>query len=412
MNAAASDLARAVGLFQAGRYAEAETALRDVVAASPSHDGAWNLLGGALAALNDLAGAERAYRRAIALKPSVPEPYFNLGMAYDAAQRSEEAIACYRRAVALRPAFTQAHNNLGNALAAKGDAEGAIAAYTAILAVDPRDPDANTNLGLALQERGDLAGAEARYAQALRARPDHPDALNNLGYLLEEQGRRKDAMSLYRRALASRPEAARTAYNLGLAHLSEFDFATGWELHERRFATDPPVAVAREFAVPMLSPADLASRHRVAVWPEQGVGDQLLYATLAAELEARGQAFVLEADPRLKAAFERAHPRWTVVTREESAASFASCDRHIPVGSLGRLLRPDRGSFAQQPRTLLKADARRAREFRARAVQDGERLIGISWRSFQPKNRRHVVRKKSAPLEAFRELSNAPAVRL
>jgi ADP-heptose:LPS heptosyltransferase len=38
--------------------------------------------------------------------------------------------------------------------------------------------------------------------------------------------------------------------------------------------------------------------------------------------------------------------------------------------------------------------------------------VGISWRSFQPKTRGHVVRKKSAPLETFMKLANAPGLRL
>ena len=411
MNAPA-ELARAVALFESGRPAEAAPILRALVAAAPRMYPAWNLLGGALAASGDAAGAESAYRRAIALDANQPEPYFNLAAMLEVSGRAEEAIAAYRRALALRPHLVQALNNLGNLLAAREDLAGAEKCYAAILAREPGNADANANLGLVLQERGDYDGAEARYAAALAARPTHPDALNNLGYLLEERGRRREAMALYRRVLEGNPGAARTAYNLGLAHLSEGDFARGWELHEARFATLPPVAAARAFPVPAFTASDFGAGHRVAIWPEQGVGDQLLYSSLAADLEARGERFVIEVDRRLKGAFERAHPRWTIVTADDAAAAFAACDRHIAVGSLPRLLRASRESFARQPRAFLAADARRAREFRERAVPAGERLVGISWRSFQPKGRGHVARKKSAPLEAFMNLSAMPGVRL
>jgi len=43
---------------------------------------------------------------------------------------------------------------------------------------------------------------------------------------------------------------------------------------------------------------------------------------------------------------------------------------------------------------------------------DAERVIGISWRSFQPKTRRLLERKKSAPLEAFRALSQRRGTKL
>jgi Flp pilus assembly protein TadD len=412
VNAPSPEFAQAVALFQAGRYAEAEPLLRTAVAKQPRLDPAWNLLGGVLAALQDAAGAERAYRRAIQLRPEAVEPYFNLGMTLDALRRPEEAAACYRRALALRPGFVEARNNLGNALAALGDSAGARDAYAAVLEQDPDNADANTNLGLVLQEDGDASGAEERYAKALRRRPDHPDALTNLGHLLEERGQRKDAMALYRRALEVNPGATRAAYNLGLAHLCEFDFERGWNLHELRFVTTPPGALARALPMPVFAPEDFGRGHRLAIWPEQGIGDQLLYSTLAAELEARGQPFVMEVDRRLKGAFERAHPRWNIVAAGESAAAFATCDRQIAVGSLPRLLRPTLASFARQPRALLAADSVRARQMRARAAPANERLAGISWKSFQPKGRGHVARKKSAPLEAFMKLSKAPGVRL
>jgi ADP-heptose:LPS heptosyltransferase len=51
------------------------------------------------------------------------------------------------------------------------------------------------------------------------------------------------------------------------------------------------------------------------------------------------------------------------------------------------------------------ADAARVREYRARLAAAGAPVIGISWRSFQPKLRGHIARKKSAPLEAFGALS-------
>jgi ADP-heptose:LPS heptosyltransferase len=157
--------------------------------------------------------------------------------------------------------------------------------------------------------------------------------------------------------------------------------------------------------MPAFSEADWGQGHRLAVWREQGVGDQILYSTLLPELEARGQDFVVELDARLIPAFRRAHPSWSVVSPQESAAAFAGCDRHAAIGSLARWLRPTRESFARQPRSFLAADAARSAAFRARLEIPGARIAGISWRSFQPAAREHMKRKKSAPLAAFLALS-------
>lgn len=366
-------------------------------------------------ALREAGRAEEAIahlERAAQLQPNAPAIENELGIAYFWRNRFGDAVARYRRALELDPGFHQARNNLGNALSALGRQDEALACFREVIAAAPREPEAYSNLGVVLQERGEIDAAIGAYEQALALRPDHPDAINNVGYLLQEQGRRREAMALYERALGADPGHARAAYNLALAHLAEFEFERGWLLHEERYRTVPPIAIPRPFQVPAFSEADWGKGRRLAVWREQGVGDQILYATLLPELEARGQEFVLELDARLIPAFKRAHPAWNVVPPEESAAAFAQCDRHAALGSLARLLRPTRGSFARQPRALLAADAVRAAGYRERLAAPGARSAGISWRSFQPSARDYMQRKKSAPLAAFMALSRRADLRL
>jgi hypothetical protein len=233
-----------------------------------------------------------------------------------------------------------------------------------------------------------------------------------MGYLLQETGRRREAMDLYRRAVEADPDYARGKYNLALAHLCEFEFEHGWKLHEVRYRTVPPIAVRRPFAVPEFTAEDLGKGHRLAVWREQGVGDQLLYSTLLPDLEARGQEFVLEVDARLVPAFQRKHPGWTVVSPEESAAAFAGCDRNAAMGSLAGILRPTLAAFDRQTPALLAPDLERAQAYRERLALPGVRNVAISWRSFQPAVRGFVTRKKSAPLEVFMRLALRADLRL
>ena len=350
--------------------------------------------------------------RAAALRPGAAAVQNNLGIAYFARNRLAESARCHERALAIDPAFHEARNNLGNALAALGRGEEAVACYEAVLAADPAHADAHSNLGLHLQERGDIEGAMRHYEAALAARPGHSDAINNLGYLLQEQGRREDAMALYERASAADPLNARAAYNLGLARLCRFEFAEGWRLCELRYNTTPPVAVPRAFPWPRLEAGDLGHGHRTAIWREQGVGDQLLYATLLPELAQGGERFVLEIDKRLVAAFRRSHPGWTVAAPEGPDDRFAGCDRHLAIASLPQLLRPSVESFARQPQALLVADAERSAAYRSRLEAPGARVVGISWRSFQPRARGYLQRKKSVDLELFKALSQRGDLRL
>ena len=395
-----------------GRVEEAMDHYAEAVRYDPKLADALSNYGTALREAGRAREAIGFLERAAHLKPGSEAVFNNLGIAYFEGNRFSEAVECYRRALALRPGFYEARNNLGNALSALGATEEAIACYREVIAQAPDYPDAHSNLGLILQERGEIDAAIACYERALALRPDHADAINNMGYLLQEQGRRRDAMALYRRAFEADPGFARAGYNLALAHLCEFEFEPGWRLHELRFHTKPLIAVPRPFNVPAFGPQDWNRGRRLAIWREQGVGDQLLYSTTASEVAARGEQFVLEVDRRLVAAYKRAHPEWNVVASEDSGAAFASCDRHAPEASLAGMMRPSLASFDNQPRALLAADPARSALYKERLASPGTRLIGISWRSFQPKTRGFLQAKKSAPLEAFLALAHATDLRL
>lgn len=396
----------------AGRAQEAFDHYAQAIRHDPNLADAHANFGHALRDAGRIDEAVALLERAERLRPGDPDILNNLGVAYYARNRFGDAEAAYRRALGKRPADPVLMNNLGNAIAAAGRDEEAIALYREVIALAPGHADAHSNLGLQLQERGDVAGAMAAYAQALALDPAHADAINNHGYLLQEEGRLDEAMALYRRALEADPRSARAAYNLGLAHLARFEFAPGWRGAELRYFTTPPIAVARPFAVPAFSAADWGRGEKLAVWKEQGLGDQLLYATLLPELAARGQPFVAEVDRRLVPAFQRSHPDWNVVAPDDSAQAFAGCTRHAAFASLPGLLRNTRESFAAQPAALLTADPARREAIRERVAAPGTRVVGISWRSFQPKARGYLQRKKSAPLCAFAALSRRGGLRL
>lgn len=392
-------------LKQKGRGEEALSHYAQAVQLDPQLADAYSNWGNALREMGRTDEAIPLLERALAVKPQSFAIQNNLGIAYFERNRFREAVECQRRALALNPGFHESRNNLGNALAALGEEAEATACYEEVLRHVPDHADAHSNLGLLLQERGDVEGAVREYERTLAIKPDHADALNNFGYLLQEQGRREEAMALYRRAMQANPRSARAAYNLGLAQLCRHEFEEGWRLCELRYHTTPPVAVLRAFAVPPLEPQEMGHGHHTAIWREQGIGDQLLYSTLLPEFAGRGERFTLEIDARLIPAFRRAYPQWNIVAPQESDAAFAACDRHLAIASLPRLLRSARESFERQPRALLTADAQRAAAYRERLSRPGVRVVGISWRSFQPSPRAYLQKKKSGSLAAFHALS-------
>jgi ADP-heptose:LPS heptosyltransferase len=150
--------------------------------------------------------------------------------------------------------------------------------------------------------------------------------------------------------------------------------------------------------IPLWRGEDLGGK-AVLVWGEQGLGDQILFASLIPDLLRRAARVVVACDPRLATMFSHAFPDVSIVCQEGYAGHVIaeiSVDTVIAAGSLGQLFRPDRESFAAQA-PFLAPDPSRVEELRARykAWSGGLPVIGVSWRS----SRQDIGAAKSVPLK-------------
>ena len=436
--------ARALELLQQGRFAEAEAAWRAILERRPADPAAQHFLGCVLArtgrageglALIDrsleasprnaaflnnrarvladagrLEEALRDLRRAAQADARFFAAFFHLGGVLRLLGRFDESVTALRRAVALEPGNPDALLHLGHALQATGRLDEAIEQYSRAVAARAAFPEAFLNWGNALKDRGDLEGARERYSRALELRPDFIEALVNRAGASLDLGGLDAAGAEYRRALQLDPGLANARYGLAQVALREGRFDEGWEGYEWRFDTMPPQAARRGPPLPRLTTADLARARRVAVWAEQGIGDQVLYSTLLPELAQRGIGAVVEVDARLAAAYRRSLPSLEFTTAPSAAADFAACDFQVPIGSLPSIFRNDAADFARQPPALLVPDAARVREMRERLGPGPH--VAISWRSLQKGERRALAERKSIPLESFEALARTPGAKL
>ena len=364
----------------------------------------------------DHAAAERSFRRVLEAQPRNVPALVNLGVALRETGRLEESMACFQRAAATDPANAEALNNLGLSLHHDGQSRDAIRLFKRALQLRPGFAQALVNWGNALRDMGDLAGATARFDEAIAADPNAVEALNNSAAVALESEKLEEARSRYRRAAALRPGYPEARAGMAQVMLREQRFDAAWDLYEARFDTKPPHATRRAMGIPALDASNLDRVKRVAVWMEQGVGDQILFSTLLPDLGRRGIEVVAEVDARLIRLYRRGMTGVTFVTPDESAAAFARCDAHVALGSLARLLRRDAASFSAQPRAILAADPARVEAMRGALrgadASDTRPAIAISWRSIQQGHRKALGERKSAPLEAFARLADATNARL
>lgn len=178
----------ALALHQGGRFDEAMTRYRAVLAQLPDEPNATYLLGVALHQATRHDQAVAYLTRACEQRPDFADAFNNLGEALRGAKRSAEAVVALEKALALKPDHPAYLANLSHARLAVKDEAGAVDAARKAIALEPGLVAAHQALGNALLATGDIAGARLAFEQALRMKPDFVECQINLGLLEAKYG--------------------------------------------------------------------------------------------------------------------------------------------------------------------------------------------------------------------------------
>ena len=103
--------------FNRNDYATAVNLLRRATTLQPQNSNAWNELGRALLAMNEVDAAIHAFQTSIANDPTSRNAYNNLGLAYERQRKYADAEAQFRKQIVVNPDDHYAHRNLGTMLA-------------------------------------------------------------------------------------------------------------------------------------------------------------------------------------------------------------------------------------------------------------------------------------------------------
>lgn len=384
---------------RSGALDEALEAYRKAVDLKPDYAEAWSNLGGVLGALGQPDEEIAAYRRAADANPALAPVWSNLGEALHRRRQFADAEAACRKAIECDARFVAAHVNLGNVLREQRRHEEARLAFQDAIAIHPV-AEAWLGLGNVLQDRRQYSEAAEAFERAVHIDPGLLEAHLNIGLALKRQGRLADAEARFRQALGINPGFADAAWALSLLLLASGRFEEGWRFYEARWArSNPPIRRYRQ-----VGPRTRPERGHVLVWGEQGVGDELLYCSLAAELAQQPVSVTLETDPRLAPLLARSMPHVEVLSRS-NPVDTRDFDTVVPAADLGAWLRSSRDAFPAAPR-LLQADPDRVEGFRRSLIEASgdSRRIGLAWRSRTAEN----SADKSLPLSAWRSLLSVP----
>jgi len=411
---------------QLGQPDVGETLLRLALDVRPRSQEALGNLALALRALGRETDAEAALRAALELAPRYVDGLRNLATLCQSQGRAEEAIALLSRAVAAAPDQAVLRANLGALLLSAGAPEKAWPHLVDAARRSSDDPRLLANLARAGLETDRIDSGLDACARALQLLPHHVPALVTLSALERVQGRFDVAERHARAALAAAPNDRGARLNLAAALNEMARYEEGADVLDRLIAADPcdveaqssraAVALAcghlesawqrhgwrwRLPNLPLPRPPALSEWRGEAldgatlyVWPEQGIGDQLAYASIVPDLVRRVASVVLACDARLVDVFERSFAAVRVVPADaldRAAAHATAADRQCSIVDLGPVLRPTLASFPGRPGYLVPEPSGVAHWQRWLASLGDGLKVGISWRSKNQRGERRLA---------------------
>jgi predicted O-linked N-acetylglucosamine transferase (SPINDLY family) len=203
-----------LALFDLGQPTEGIRLMEDALARNPGAGHYYNNLGSRLIDHGDFARAEELLTQGTARSPACPATRYNLGNALFRQGKYLPAIASYREALARQPDFAMCDLQLGLALHNAGLRSEALAHYQAAVTAHPDNPALRINHGALLQSVCDLDGAAEAFRHAVRLAPQDATPLNNLAVVMKEVGDIGEATRLLRRCVELKPSSLEIHSNL------------------------------------------------------------------------------------------------------------------------------------------------------------------------------------------------------
>ena len=292
--------------------------------------------------------------------PEVPALFFNLHSAYAALGQNQKALEVAMKAIQLVPTNADAYNNLGASLHACARQSDAVIAFQTAVDLNPKQYTARLNLANA------ISGDDAKIVEEIE-------------YVVREA-----------KGVLSERSMVGALHNTAFPYLRLGNLEKGWERLEYGFSplidSNRGRRPQRTFKEPRWTGQPLNGK-TLLVWREQGLGDEIMFASMLDELRSLDGKVILECEPRLVPVFQRSFPEFEVraeIYRAIFPFDSPNKDFHfqIPLGSLAALFRQKIQDFERsKPYWLPEPNKKSEYERRLQQACGDKKRIGLCWRS-------------------------------
>lgn len=252
----------------------------------------------------------------------------------------------------------------------------AIAMLNRAAALKPDCAEIFNNLGTAYKRQFRHDEAERAFQRAIDINPDDTDHWNNMGTLHINEGSPEKGVPLFERAIELAPDNIHAHWNLSLALLELGEYERGFK--EYAWGLKSENRQHRTYGAPDWDGSHVGT---LVVYGEQGIGDEIMFASLINEAKQRCDRLIIDCHPRLVGLFSRSFGVECHGTRKKTVTPWAAdiqIDAACPIGGLAQFFRRSIDDFPCTP--YLTHDEARASTIKKRLDGLPRGLnIGIGW---------------------------------
>lgn len=304
-----------------------------------------------------------------------------LGCALFMIEEYEASIKAFDLEIEINPAYADAYCDKAYSLNELKRFQESLDTANIAKQLDSAYADPYNAIATSLNEIDQYAEAMENALRAIEIDKSKPNYYYTLGNIFLNKGDLYSALNLYKTALELNPQYEEASFNKSLIHLRLLDFEMGWKLYEYRFTTYPKES-RNKFITKNFFGKKIDSLGRIFIFKEQGIGDQILYASLFHEIDKKEKVIYIEINEKLLPVFNRSFKNLKFVTAK-NYPDTNSYDSTFGIASLPGFFRKNINSFHSNRYSFLLSDINKTSIFRQKllSVAPLNKICGISWQS-------------------------------
>jgi hypothetical protein len=291
-------------------------------------------------------------------------------------QQFDDALPILENLLADDPNCAASLNFLGYIYLSVGKEQIAYQYFRRALQEEPNNKSVWSNFGMSAYELNRDQEALNSFLKAAAIDHDYSPAYSNAAAVLVRQSRWEEGKKSAEMSLECDPKDKNASMNLSHCYLAVGDYDNGWKYWGMSLGGK----FRKEWTYGEEPRWDGSKGKSIVVYGEQGLGDEIMYASCLPEVIADCERVYIDCDKRLEGLFRRSFPQAEVhgtrIVDHPEWLETAYIEARASIGSIPEFYRRKDSDFPRKP--YLVADPERRRMWRALFDSYGKPVIGIT----------------------------------